>query len=268
MGRVEGMGDLAGLTHIHPTAIVHPKAELGLGVSVGPYSVIHEDVIIGDRTQLASHVCIEHGTQIGADCEICPMAVLGGAPQDLKYEGGESGVVIGDRNTIREYVTINRATEPGGLTQIGDDNLIMAYVHVAHNCTLGSGIVLANGVQLGGHVTVEDCAGIGGLTPVHQFARIGTMAFVGGGSRVSKDVPPYMLAAGSPLKVVGINVVGLRRRGVSAETRAELKRAYRLLYRSGLHVRGALEAIEGELSRVPEIEHLVEFVSRSRRGIA
>lgn len=261
------MANLAGLTDIHPTAVVHRKAELGSGVRIGPYSVIYEDVVIGDRTLVASHVCIESGTRIGSDCEICPMAVLGGAPQDLKYEGSPSGVAIGDRNTIREYVTINRATEPGGVTRIGDDNLIMAYVHVGHNCSLGNGIVLANGVQLAGHVTMEDGAGVGGMTPVHQFVRVGRLAFIGGLSRVSKDVPPYFLAAGSPLRVVDINVVGLRRSSVPPETRLELKRAYRMLYRSGVNVRRALEVIRRDLKPLPELQHLIEFIDGSRRGI-
>lgn len=268
MATPEGMGNLLDLTRIHPTAVIHPAAELGIGVSVGPYSVIHQDVVIGDRTQIASHVCIEEGTRIGSDCEICPMAVLGGAPQDLKYEGGSSGVEIGNGNTIREYVTINRSTEPESVTRIGDHNLIMAYVHVAHNCVLGNHIVLANGVQVGGHVMIEDFVGIGGLTPIHQFVRIGRMAFVGGMSRVAKDVPPYFLAAGSPLRVVGINVVGLRRRGLSPETRLELKRAYRLLYRSGFNVRRALESIRTDLQPSPEITHLTEFIGGSRRGIS
>jgi UDP-N-acetylglucosamine acyltransferase len=268
MTRPERLGNLARLTEIHPTAIVHPKAELGSGVSVGPYSVIQEDAVVGDRTQVASHVCIEPGTRIGSDCQICPMAVLGGAPQDLKYGGGTSRLVVGDRNTIREYVTINRATEEDGETRIGSDNLIMAYVHIAHNCVLGDGVVLANGVQLGGHVEIEDLAGVGGLTPVHQFVRIGKLAFVGGISRVSKDVPPYFLAAGSPLRVVGINVVGLRRRGVSADTRLVLKRAHRFLYRSGINVRQALVSIQEELEPLPEIRHLVEFIENSSRGIS
>ncbi|MCK4547935.1 MAG: acyl-ACP--UDP-N-acetylglucosamine O-acyltransferase [Candidatus Eisenbacteria sp.] len=264
----EGLGSVARLTSIHPTAIVHPKAELGSGISIGPYSVIHEDVAIGDGTQVSSHVCIEAGTQIGSDCQIYPMAVLGGVPQDLKYDGAPSRVVIGDRNTIREYVTVNRATEADGETVIGNDCLLMAYVHLAHNCVLGNGIVLANGVQLGGHVEVEDCAAVGGLTPVHQFVRIGRMAFVGGLSRVAKDVPPYFLAAGNPLKVAGINAVGLRRRGIPSEVRLELKRVYRLLYRSGFNVRQAVEAVRKELEPFPEVRHLAEFVENSGRGIS
>jgi UDP-N-acetylglucosamine acyltransferase len=268
MSPTEGWGNLARLNDIHPTAIVHPRADIGAGVSIGPYSVIYEDVAIGDRTQVASHVCIEAGTQIGRDCQICPMTIIGGASQDLKYTGGPSQVVIGDRNTIREYVTINRATETDGETRIGDDCLIMAYVHVAHNCVLGNGVVLANGVQLAGHVEIEDAAGVGGLTPIHQFARIGKLAFVGGMSRVAKDVPPYFLASGNPLRIVGTNVVGLRRRGLTSETRLELRRAHRLLYRSDINVRQAVERIRDELKPLPEIVHLVEFIEGSRRGIS
>ncbi len=262
------LGNLARLTDIHPTAIVHPKAELGAAVSIGPYSVIYEDVVIGDRTQVASHVCIESGTQIGCDCQISPMAVLGGAPQDLKYSGVPSSLIIGDRTTIREYVTINRATEEDDETRVGNDNLVMAYVHIGHNCALGDGVVLANGVQLAGHIEVGDWAGIGGMTPVHQFVRIGKLAFVGGMSRVAKDVPPYFLVAGSPLRVAGTNVVGLRRRGIPSETRLELKRAHRLLYRSGLNVGQAVERIRADLRACPEIACLIDFIETSRRGIS
>lgn len=254
------------MIEIHATAVVHPSAKLGEGVQVGPYAVIGAHTQIGDGTSIGSHAVIESFTSIGRDCQIFPHAVVGGVPQDLKYAGEESLTLIGDRNVIREFATINRATGEGEVTRIGDDNLIMAYVHVAHNCIVGSGIVLANNVTLAGHVEVEDFVTIGGLVGIHQFCRIGSMAMVGAMSRITQDVPPYMTAEGNPPKVFGPNTIGLRRRGVSAESRTAIKRAYRLLYRSGLNATQAVAEMEA-MAEVPEVKHLMDFVRTNTRGL-
>jgi UDP-N-acetylglucosamine acyltransferase len=254
-------------TAIDATAVVSPRAELGSEAQVGPYAIIGENVVIGDRTLIGPHAVLDGYTEIGEDCKIHAGAVIGGEPQDLKYDGAMSRVRIGRRNTIREYVTIHRATEEGGATIIGDDNLLMAYVHVAHNCVIGDHVILANAVNLAGHVEIEDYAILGGVTPVHQFARIGRHAFIGGGSRVSQDIPPFVRCAGNPLRVVGLNSVGLMRRGFPAEVVAELKRAYRLIYRSDLNVSQAVERIRSELKPFPEISTFIRFIEISERGI-
>jgi len=211
---------------------------------------------------------VEGWTDVGAECVIHHSAVVGADPQDLKFRNEPSRVIIGDGNTIREFVTIHRATREGEETRVGDGCLLMAYVHIAHNCVLGNGVILANAVNLAGHVTVEDHARIGGVTPVHQFVRIGAYAFIGGGSRAAQDVPPYFLAAGNPIRMVGVNVIGLRRAGFSAETRLDLQRAYKILYRSGRNRTQALAAIRETLSGSPEIERLAAFVESSGRGIS
>ncbi|MBU6428752.1 MAG: acyl-ACP--UDP-N-acetylglucosamine O-acyltransferase [Cyanobacteria bacterium REEB65] len=251
---------------IHPTAVVHPAAKLGMGVKIGPYAVIAEHVTIGDETEIGPHVVVDSFTTLGRNCKIAPGAVIGAPPQDLKFAGEESYLVVGDRNVIRECATLNRATGLGETTLIGDDNLLMAYVHVAHNCIVGNHTVLSNAATLGGHVVVEDHARIGGVTALHQFIRIGKMAMVGGMSRLTQDVPPFMLAEGIPPKVYGTNVVLLQRHDVSADIRLNLKRAYKLLYRSGLNVSQALERI-GELAPSAELAHLVDFVRQSARGL-
>jgi UDP-N-acetylglucosamine acyltransferase len=252
---------------IHLTAIVQPGAELGEGVSVGPYSIIGPRVRIGDRTRVASSVLIEGETTIGAENRIFHGAALGSVCQDLKYRGERTFVRIGDRNTIREFVTINSATGEGESTVVGNDCLLMAYVHAAHNCVIGDHVVLANAVNLAGHVQVRDFASIGGVTPVHQFVRIGGYAFIGGGSRIPQDVPPYLKVAGNPAQPAGINAIGLRRRGFTVEQRALIKKAYVILYRSGLNTSQALERIAGELPRTPEIETFIDFIGASERGI-
>ncbi len=252
---------------IDATAVISPRAELGAGVRIGPYAIIGDHVQIGDRTIVGPHAILDGWTEIGEDCRIHPGAVIGNEPQDLKYGGAQSWVRIGRRNAVREYCTIHRATEEGGVTSIGDDNLLMAYVHVAHNCTIGNHVILANAVNLAGHVDVDDYAILGGVTPVHQFVRIGCHAFIGGGSRVAQDIPPYLRCAGNPLKVAGLNSVGLARRGFSAEAVAELKRAYRLVYRSDLNVSQALERIRRELQSFPEVKTFVRFIEASERGI-
>ncbi|MBN1825922.1 MAG: acyl-ACP--UDP-N-acetylglucosamine O-acyltransferase [Candidatus Eisenbacteria bacterium] len=253
---------------IHPSAIIEPGARLGRDVSVGPCAWIGPKATIGDRTRIGAHVVVEGWTDVGADCIIHHGAVVGAEPQDLKYRNEPSRVIIGDGNTIREFVTIHRGTLAGEETRIGDGNLLMAYVHIAHNCRLGNHTILANAVNLAGHVIIEDYARVGGVTPVHQFVRIGAYAFIGGGSRAAQDVPPFFLAAGNPIRMIGVNVIGLRRAGFSAEARLILQRAYKILYRSKRNTTQALAAIRETLPATPEIERLVAFIDSSERGIS
>jgi len=254
-------------TEIHPTAVVHPWARVGEGVKIGPYTVIGQDVEIGAGCKIGTNVLIEGSTRIGRGNTFFHGASVGTAPQDLKYEGEVTRLEVGDNNTFREFVTVNTATQPGEVTRIGNGCLLMAYSHVAHNCVIGNEVILANSVNLAGHVLVDDFAIIGGVTPVHQFVRIGKYAFVGGGSRVERDVPPFIKAAGNPLQVYGINAVGLERRGFDADRRAHIKKLYRLLYRSNLNVSQVLERISaGEFSD-DESQILVEFLEASERGI-
>lgn len=255
------------MTKIHPTAIVDRNAELGEGVDVGPYCVIGGEVRLGDRTQLHAHVHLDGYTQIGADCTVYPFACLGTRTQDLKYAGGRPGMKIGDGTTIREYVTVNAATSDGDWTVVGSRCLLMAYAHVAHDCVVGNRVVMANCVTLAGHIEVEDGAILGGLSAVHQFVRIGTLSIIGGCSKVVQDVPPYMMADGHPLKVRGLNKIGLKRNGVDDETQALLKQAYKILYRKNLTTGDALSAMEQELGDAPEIERLRAFIGSSQRGI-
>lgn len=261
--------DYAGVSRrIHPTAIVHPKAELGKNVEIGPYCIVGPDVVIGDGTKLESHVVIEPDTVVGENCRIYPGAVLGGDPQDLKYGGERTKLYIGSGNIIREHVTMSRGTPHGrGETRVGDNNMFMAYSHVGHDCIVGSGVVLTNSVALGGHSVVEDGAVLGGMAGVHQFARVGKMAMVGGFTKVVKDVPPFMLVDGNPAEVSGINVVGLRRKGVSPDARDEIRKLYKILYRSKLNVSQAMAEIEKECRPIPEVLHFLEFLRTSARGI-
>ncbi len=255
------------MVDIHPTAVVSPRAELGEGVSVGPYSVIEADVTIGEGTQVGAHVLIGRFTRIGKNNRIYTGAVIGSESQDLKYKGEDSFVEIGDENIFREYVTVNRATAPGGKTVIGNHNAILAYCHVAHDCILGSHITISNVTTLAGHVQVEDHAGLGGYVGVHQFVKIGRLAYVGGWSKVVKDVPPFIRVSGSPLKVFGLNSVGLERRDISPEARRSLRRAYTLIFRSDYNVSQAIEAVEQEVETAPEVLSLLDFLRRSERGI-
>ena len=253
---------------VHPTAIVHPKAKLGAGVAIGPYAVIESHVTIGPRTRVGAHCVIEGRTSIGSDCQLFTGAVIGSIPQDLKYAGEESVLVIGDRNQIREYVTINPGTAGGGnKTVIGSDCLLMAYAHVAHDCLVGDHVIIANSAALAGHILVEDRAIIGGLVGIHQFVRVGTLAIVGGCSRVIQDAPPFSTCVGYPAKVFGVNTEGLRRAGVSTNTKQALRRAFRILFHSKLSMGHALEQVVQELDRSPEVEHLVDFIRRSKRGV-
>jgi len=251
---------------IHETAIVHSDAQLGEDVRIGPYCVVEEDSVLGDRTVLESHVCIRAGTRLGSDCNVEAHAVLGGAPQDLKYGGERSHVIVGDRNIIRECATVHRATGEGEATVLGDDNMLMAYAHVGHNAKLGNNIMISSYVGISGHVVIEDRVVIGGLTGIHQFVTIGKVAMIGGYSAVMQDVPPFMTADGAPAKARGVNMVGLRRAEVKGESREQVKKAHRLLYRSDLNIGQAMERIDAELTRTPEIEYLLQFLNRTREG--
>lgn len=253
---------------IHPAAIVHPDAELGEGVEIGPYSLVAGTVKMGDRTRLGAHVTIEGHTTLGEECEVFTGAVVGSVTQDKKYEGGTSYLRIGSRNRIREYVTINPGTKEGTETVIGDDALLMAYAHVAHDCVIGNHAILANQATLAGHVIVEDRAIIGGLSAVHQFVRIGNLAIVGGCSKVVQDVPPFMMVDGHPAKAYGINSVGLDRAGMPQEEKTLLKKAFKILFRSGLSVKNAVIRIQEEIPLTPSIEVLLQFLKGSRRGIS
>jgi len=224
-------------------------------------------VVLGKGCQVGNHVSLLSGTRIGNECKILHGAIIGEIPQDLKFEGEDSTVEIGDGVTIREYVTVNRGTKALGTTRIGRDSLLMAYVHVPHDCQIGENVIIANGVQMAGHVIIDDWANISGLVPIHQFCRIGEHAFVAGGYRVVQDIPPYILAAGEPLEFSGINLVGLRRRGFSAETRGIIKKAYQIIYRSSLNTSEALKKIKADLPSTDEIEEIVTFVENSDRGI-
>ncbi len=253
---------------IHPTAVIDPSAELAEGAQVGAYAVIGPACTIGAGTVIGPQVVIEEFTHIGRDCQIRAGAVLGGPPQDLKFKGERSYLRIGDRNLIREFVTMHRGTGEESETVLGDDNLIMSYSHLGHNCRVGNHTMLANNVQLGGHVTVEDGAILGGLVGIHQFVHIGKMAIVGFHSKAVQDIPPFMLADGSPASVLDINVRGLRRAGIPPASRAALRHAYKLLYRSNLNVSQALEAIEEEVEPDEEVEYLVAFIQRIKGGSA
>lgn len=252
---------------IHPTAVVSPAAELGEDVVVGPYAIIADNVKIGDGTQIGAHVIVDQWTTLGTGNRVYTGAVIGSESQDRKFKGERSYVAIGDNNTIREYVTINRATVPEATTRMGNDNAILAYCHIAHDCTLGSHITISNVSTLAGHCEVDDYAGLGGYVGVHQFVKIGTQAFVGGWSKVVKDVPPYVKVEGSPLRVYGLNAVGLDRRQVSPESRRILRKAYNLIFRSDFNVTQAVEVIRGEFELTPELSTFLEFLARSTRGI-
>jgi UDP-N-acetylglucosamine acyltransferase len=253
---------------IHPSAIVHPGAKLAAGVSVGPYSIIGEHVEIGEGTTIGAHVLIEGRTRIGVQNRIFAFSALGGEPQDKKYSGEATGLEIGDRNTIREFCTFNCGTvQDAGVTRIGNDNWIMAYVHVAHDCQVGNNTIFANAASIAGHVHVGDYAVLGGFTGVHQFVLIGAHSMTAGATLLLQDLPPYVMAAGNSAKPFGINAEGLKRRGFSEDRIAEIKRAYKTLYRSGLGLDEARRALAAKAKKVPELQLLVDFLARSRRGI-
>ena len=247
------------MVKIHPTAIVESGACLEEGVEVGPFCIIGKDVKIGAGSKLHSSVVIDGDTELGRDNEIYPGAVIGVAPQDLRYNGERSFVKIGDGNMIREYVTIHRASDPGGYTTIGDNNLIMAYSHVAHNCRLGNQIVVSNSVGLCGHVEIEDQATLGGMCGVHQFVRIGRLAMVGGMSKLIQDVPPFGMVDGQPARLYGMNIRGMQRRGITKEARQGLKTCFKLVLRSGLNLGQALDAIRRTVEPCSETDQLLKF---------
>ena len=255
---------------IHPTAIVDPKAEIEEGVEIGPYSVIGKGVFIGRGTKIGPHVVIGEGTHIGKRCQIFQFASIGEAPQAFAYKGEKTSLLLGDENIVREYVTLHRGTpHGGGKTVIGNGNYFMAYSHVAHDCQIGSQVVLANGATLAGHILIEDYAIIGGLSAVHQFCQIGTHAFISGLTGVTLDILPYMLASGSRAKLYGLNMVGLKRHHFSEETVKALKKAYRIIFRSGLTLEKAMKRVEeDEISQMPEVQHLLHFIRHSKRGMS
>jgi UDP-N-acetylglucosamine acyltransferase len=256
------------VTDIHPTALVDKAAQLADGVAVGPYSIIEGRVTIGPDTMVGPHVVIRDFTTIGARCRIFQFAVLGEIPQDLKFRGEESQLILGDDNTVREFATMHRGTAGGGgVTRIGRGNLFMAYTHVAHDCQVGNAVIMSNAATLGGHITVEDHAILGGLTAVHQFCRIGRHAFIGGCSAVHRDVPPFVMAVGNRAKLVGLNLVGLKRSGFPDAIIQSLKRAYELLFLSERNQKEAMEMIRQEFPRVPEIQHLLHFLQTTERGL-
>jgi UDP-N-acetylglucosamine acyltransferase len=254
---------------IHPTAVVDPKAEIDEDVEVGPYTIIEKGAIIGSGTRVRSHVFIGEGTQIGKKCQIFQFASVGEAPQALAYRGEKTYLILGDQNIVREYVTLNRGTAPGGgKTVIGHNSLFMAYAHVAHDCHLGNHVILANGATLAGHIMIEDHAIVGGLSAIHQFCQIGAHAMISGLTGISQDVPPYMTAAGSRAKLYGLNTVGLKRFKFSEQAIRALKKAYRIIFRSNLTMENALKQVgEDEIARLPEIQHLLQFIQQSKRGI-
>jgi UDP-N-acetylglucosamine acyltransferase len=253
---------------IHATALVDPKAEVEANVEIGPYSVIKGDVFIGSGTRIGPHVVIDPYVTIGPNCQIYQYAAIGATPQSLKFEGEKTYVKIGQRSIIREFVTIHRGTAfGGGITEIGEDNFLMAYTHVAHDCHMGNHVVLANNATMGGHITIGDYATVGGLVAIHQFARIGEHAFVGGKAAVVKDVPPFMIAAGDRARLHGLNTVGLKRAGFSPNALIQLKKTYRLIFRIGLTLNEAIERVQAEVEQIPEVVRLIEFIKASQRGI-
>ncbi len=253
---------------IHPTAIVDKKAEVDKDVEIGAYSIIGDGVFIGAGTWIGPHVVIEPYVAIGKNCRVFQYAAIGASPQSLKFEGEKTYVKIGDRTVIREFVTIHRGTGfGGGITQVGKDNFLMAYTHIAHDCKTGRDVVMANNATLAGHITIGDYATVGGLVAVHQFVRVGKYAFVGGKSAVVKDVPPFMICAGDRAKLHGLNSVGLKRHGFSPQNLAALKRAYRIFFRIGLTLNEALERVKAEVEQVPEVVDLIQFIQSSKRGI-
>jgi len=255
-------------TDIHPTAIIAQGSKIDEDVSIGPFCIIGEHVRIRAGTKLASNIDIEGDTEIGENCSIHPFTSIGLAPQDMKYKNEETGVRIGNNNIIREYMTIHRASVGGdGITTIGDNNFLMAYVHIAHDCKIGNSVIMANVATLAGHVHVEDFAVIGGLVAIHQFTRIGAYAMVGGFSGVGQDIPPYMIASGPRAKLFGLNTLGLKRHGFSETATNELKKAYKILFREKRTLKDAIKKVQEDLPYSDEIRRLIEFIQKNKRGI-
>ncbi|RKU23979.1 acyl-[acyl-carrier-protein]--UDP-N-acetylglucosamine O-acyltransferase [Candidatus Poribacteria bacterium] len=260
-------------TNIHPTAIISPKATLEEGVKIGPYSLISEDVYIGRGTVIGPHVQIEKWTTIGEECKIFFGATIGNESKDLKYGGWRSYVKIGNRNILREYVSISRSTFEEGATTVGDNNLLMNWVNIAHDSIVGNRTIMANFVSLAGHVVIEDDVRLGAHAALHQYVRVGKMAMAGGFSKIVQDIPPFMLSAGQPARVRSLNRIGIRTSRINplsqltSETLAELKKAFRILFRSGLPLKHAVARVKEELEATPEVEYLLEFIEASKRGI-
>ena len=254
---------------IHPTAVVDPGAEIDSNVEIGPFTVIASDVQIHSGAIIGSHVTIDQYTTVGCDCHIFQHAAIGAVPQDLKFKGEKSIVKIGRGTTIREFVTIHRGTElGGGITEIGEENFLMAYTHVAHDCFTGRKVIFANAATLAGHIRVGDCAILGAFVAVHQFVRIGDHAYIGGVSAVTKDIPPYVLASGTPrARLYGLNAVGLKRHNFSKETMLALKKTYRILFRLGLTLNEGIERVTAEVDQISEVVSFIKFVKSSERGI-
>lgn len=255
------------MRNIHPLAIVEPGAKIGENVTIEPFAVVKSTVTLEDYVVIKSHAYIDGNTTIGEGTIIWPGASIGTKTQDLKFKGEKTYVVIGKRCEIREFVTINSSCQEGSVVRIGDECLIMAYCHVAHNCEIGNRVVMANSAMLAGHVTVGDCAIIGGMTPVHQFSRIGTHAMVGGFSRVPRDIPPYTIGGGFPYKFGGINIIGLKRNKFPLDVRIALSKAFKLTYRSGLHLEEAISQIQTQLGSYEEVNHWIHFCKTSKRGL-
>ncbi|NUO81926.1 acyl-ACP--UDP-N-acetylglucosamine O-acyltransferase [candidate division KSB1 bacterium] len=255
------------MKNLHSTAIIDPKAEIAEDVTIGPYTIVEANVRIGKSCTIGPHVHLAAGTRLGEHCRVSTGAVLGTFPQDLKFKGEETVLEVGDRTTIREFATLNRGTHETGKTVVGSDCLLMAYSHVAHDCVIGNHCILANAVNLAGHIVIEDWASLGGMVPVHQFVRIGQHCFVGGGYRVTKDVPPYIRTMGDPLVYAGLNAIGLRRRGFSEEALLALKRAYKTLYKSKLNVTQAVQRIRAGGNLTVEVQNVLAFIAKSERGI-
>ena len=253
---------------IHPTALISPKADIDADVDIGPYTIIGDHVAIHTGTVVGPHVTVDPYVEIGPECHIFQFASIGALPQAIKFQGEVTHVKIGRKTVVREFATINRGTGfGGGITEVGDENLLMAYTHVAHDCKTGRGVILANNATLAGHITVEDYVTIGGLTALHQFVRIGKHAYIGGKSAVVKDVPPFVIAAGDRAKLHGLNRVGLKRHGYSDEALAMLKKTYRLIFRIGLTLNEAIARVNAEVDRTPEVDYFLAFIRDSQRGL-
>jgi UDP-N-acetylglucosamine acyltransferase len=253
---------------IHPTAIVDSKADIEENVNIGAYSMVGANVRIGSGTVIGPHVVIQSFVDIGPDCQIFQYASIGAVPQALKFEGEETHVKIGRGTVVREFVTINRGTGfGGGITEVGEKNFLMAYVHIAHDCKTGQNVILANNATLAGHIVIEDFVTVGGLVAIHQFVRIGKYAYIGGKSAVVKDIPPYVIAAGDRAKLHGLNSVGLKRQSFTQETVSKLKKAYRIIFRFGLTLNEAIERVRAEVDQIPEVVEFIQFIKSSQRGI-
>lgn len=252
---------------VHPSALVDPSAELGHDVEVGPWAIVGPKCVVGNGSTIAARATLERNVRLGERVQIGIGAILGGDPQDLKYRGEETWVDVGDDSAVREYATINRGTAHSITTRVGKHCFLMSYVHLAHDCDIGDHVIISNGTQLAGHVHVEDRATISGLCAVHQFARIGRHSFIGGCSRVAQDVPPFVRAVGNPIKLFGLNSIGLQRNGFDATALAELKRAYRLCFRSDLNLSQGVERARAEVADLPDVRHFLAFIEASQRGV-